>query len=248
MRVILVTLVIVSFVACEKKEPAAGSGPAPAEVGSAPAGAAGPGGSGSSADQAGAIAAGRAGQAVAAGEQAAAAGAAAAEQAAAAATQAGSAALAAGDRAADRAATAADQAVGAAAQATDAAGRAAVAAGRAAQAGVAAAAAAASTPPADFPLPVPPDARGTFSQRSSGGRSTRSAIFSCGGSADELAAGFEKAMTDQGLEPERKKTTLGASQVISIKAGKGDTEAKAVITTASSGTNQVSVVWREPVR
>jgi len=254
MRLTLMALAIASLLACDKKkdgadlkptEPAAGQAqPAAGQTDPAAGAATDVGAAVGRATAAAGAAADQAGQAAA--------------QAGEAANRAGAAALAAGDQAVD-------QAAGAAASAADVASKAAAmgaeAAEKAAAAGTAAAGAAAGaattlsasagvahTAPADFPLPVPSGVTGSFTDRTSGGQRRRSAFFAYTGSADDLAAQFEKGMKDRGLEPQVKKVTLGTSQIVTVKASKGDIEAKAVINGAKGGTNSVTLIWREPAR
>ncbi len=92
---------------------------------------------------------------------------------------------------------------------------------------------------------MPAGVKGTFSDRASKGKRTRSALFAYTGAAGALAAQFEQALKDKGLSPEVAKTTVGEIQVIAIKAENASLEAKAIISTAGSGTSQVTLVWRE---
>lgn len=255
MRSFLIVTAIAALVACKKEAEDRPASPAsPTETVPVTAEA-----TGSAALAAGAEAADKAAALAArAGERAAVAGEAAAArvaEAGAAVSQAGAAALAAGEQAvaageqaldkaagvaADRAASAAEAAAGAAERAAGAAEQAAAAAAR-----MSVAAGTGTEPPADFPLPIPSGVRGRFSERVSDGQRTRTAVFAYPGSADELAAQYEEAMKKSGFEPEVKKTPLGEARIVSVKARKGAAEAKAVITTAKSGTSQVTIVWRE---
>ncbi|HWM87925.1 MAG TPA: hypothetical protein VNO33_18855 [Kofleriaceae bacterium] len=248
MRTVLVALAMLSFLACEEQaqQPSPGPGPAQPSPGPAQTAAQEAGTdvskAGAAAGETAAAALERGGQAVdrAAGVAAGAAakvdevGAAAAQQAnaaGAAAMEAGAAALEAGARAASAAAGAA---TGAADQASAAAAR------------LSGGVAASNTAPADFPLSVPSGAQGTFTERTTDGRRTRSAIFRYSGPSEELAARYEKAMADKGLSPEVKKSRLGKNQITTVKAEQGDTEAKAIISTSADGQSQVTILWRDP--
>jgi hypothetical protein len=169
-----------------------------------------------------------------------------AAEAGSAALEAGAAAARAGKQAVGDAASSAATAAGAAAETVKGAGAAAAETAAGAVAGVKSAIGRTTTPPADFPIPLPSDVTGTFTDREARGSRTRRAVFTYTGSPEELAQQYEKAMKAKGLDPEVDETTLGQSKIIAVRAKKGGLEAKAYISTAKTGTTQVAITWREP--
>jgi hypothetical protein len=221
------------------------------------------------ADRAGAAATTAGQQAAETANRAGAAATAAGQQAAEAANRAGESALAAGQQAAEtanRAGAAATAAGQQAAEAANRAGAAATAAGQEAAATASQAAAlggvlgsavseratgnasqsASVVLPADFPLQLPVEATGSYSEQIDGRQRHRSGVFAYTGAPAPVAESLEKAMSDRGLTPRRTATRTGQTRVTTLRAVKGDVQATAVVTTAAPGATQIVVSWIDP--
>ena len=102
-----------------------------------------------------------------------------------------------------------------------------------------------TSPPADFPVPLPHGVTGGFTSRVLGsGARAMSGTVAWKGTIDEATAYFERVLRDRGLEPIVKKVASRRGETVSLKARAQDGAEARVLIMASGGEVAVTISWR----